>query len=281
MADFGTSASYLFKPYDLATCSPNALIQEKGNWSSAITGGSSDRADGFIIRPAWLGSTSSMRSFLVDVGIGASKAILLSNLLVTASHKGFGGFNADSDCSQEVFFPVSVPAGESLYVRVQSSWPNLNAHVLEFALAKLRSGAPCAGHVIDTYGADTINVRGTNCQQQPGVSYGWNSTYYELTPSCKRVKAFVLALGHGGEDWSTYPNQRYSIRIGIGALGSEVELLTIYEAGGSSNQTLGPSQLFLGPYYVDIAPGSRIVAKVSKEHTTYQKTLSLVMYGIR
>lgn len=283
MADFGPTISDRLAAYDLVTCTPHATAHTKGSWSAAFGGGSAARSEGFILRPSLMGTMNTLRSLLVDVGIGASQAPLISNLLVTPSH--FSDTGTAVDCSQGIYFPVAIPAGESLYVRAQASIASHEA--LEFNLIKLRSGDPWIGSVIDTYGADETNTRGVNCLQQSGVSYGWGGSYYELTASCKRIKAFVLAVGHGGADWSSDPgffNQRYSIRLAIGAAGSEVELLTIQDAGGTTDYTRAPSQMFLGPYGVDIEPGTRIAAKVSKQGATTDvdhRTLSLVMYGIR
>lgn len=276
MADWGPWVGDRVTPYDKLVVTTNTVAHQKGSWAT-LTGGTTEGADGLIIVPSLAGTSAAIvHRLMLDIGVGGADDILINNLVIP--NAGYGGSSTAAATCQQAYFPVQVPPGASIRLRAQRSANN--AVTPEFSVMKLRSGLPSFS-AVDTYGANTGATAGVTLLQQSGVAYGWGSTYYEITPSCKRVKAFMLAVASGDSAWSSYTYQRYSIRIGVGAIGSEQEVMTIYEAGSTSSGTWAPSQWILGPYFTDIAEGSRIVAKVSKEHTTYQRDLVVVMYGMR
>jgi len=91
----------------------------------------------------------------------------------------------------------------------------------------------------------------------------------------------VLAFGHGQADWSTFTNQWAIVDIGIGAAGSETEILTLADLGASSGTQILAQQWY-GPYFLDIPAGTRISARVRKQYTSAsQRTIDVILYGIR
>lgn len=272
MADFGPHAGDIRSSVGLVAITPHATAHTKGSWATQ-DGATPDRADGLYITPVFFGDNSTRRTVLVDVGVGSGPTTLISNLMVCPSHVT----NNTREVAQHAYFPVSFPPSELVKMRAQSSMashPDVYAYVMP-----MKSGLPCVGSVVDTYGADTANSRGTTL-----TASGTDNTYgswVQLTASSERVKAIVLAFGHGQADWSTFTNQWAIVDIGIGAAASETEILTLADLGASSGtQILG--QQWYGPYFLDIPAGTRISARVRKQYTSAsQRTVDVIMYGIR
>lgn len=143
---------------------------------------------------------------------------------------------------------------------------------------KRLSGLPVVGSVVDTYGADTANTKGATLTAPNDASWG---SWVAFSTSCQRIKALVIAVGHGQADFTLMSDQWHQISIGVGASGSEVEIAFFNEAGGTSANTKTPHPLFLGPIYIDVPAGSRLSARVKKQAGSLQRTLDLVLYGIR
>lgn len=278
MADFGSHLGDLRSSLTYFPVTPGATANTKGTWVSpswTLDSVTTTRVDGLYINPAYYGDSSTRRTVLVDIGIGAGPTTLISNLMVCPSHENSA--NTTREVAQNVYFPVSLPGGEAFKMRGQS---NMASHPLTYTyIMPMSSGMPCAGSVVDTYGADTTNSKGTTLTASgtEGVFGSW----VPITTSSERVKALVIAFGHGQEDWSSFTNQWAIVEIGIGGSGSEVGVLQIADIGTSSaTKILG--QMWYGPYYLDIPPGTRISGRVRKQHTSAdQRGLDVILYGIR
>lgn len=256
-----------------AAVTPGATAHNKGAW---VAGANSDRGDGIYLNFPALGSHVSSRTLLVDVGVGSPEKVIISNLMLCPP--AVGGAATQRETSQTVFFPVSFPAGEVVKARAQASMASHGATYI--TSLKANSGLPTVGQVVDTYGADVAATKGVTLTAP--ASDGALGSWTEITASCERIKALVIACGHGQAAWTTFTDQWYQLQIGVGGAGSEQNILTLYEAGSSSSTTGTVSQMLLGPYYVDIAPGSRLSARVGKQHASAsQRTLDVVLYGIR
>lgn len=272
MADFGPHAGDIRSSVGLVAITPHATAHTKGSWATQ-DGSTPDRVDGLYITPVFFGDNSTRRTVLVDVGVGSGPTTLISNLMVCPSHVA----NNSREVAQHAYFPVALPQSELFKMRAQSSMsshPDVYAYVMP-----MKSGLPCVGSVVDTYGADTANSRGTTL-----TASGTDNTYgswVQLTASSERVKAIVLAFGHGQADWSTFTNQWAIVDIGIGAAGSETEILTVADLGASSGTQILAQQWY-GPYFLDIPAGTRISARVRKQYTSAsQRTIDVILYGIR
>lgn len=274
MADFGPSQGDCFTGAIQVNMTPGASAHSKGSWST-FGGGPLGRCDGFYLMPAFLGNNSTLRTLMMDVGVGASPNVVINNLMVCPPNA-----NPSTVCrivGQQVFFPVSLPVGHDLKARSQS---NMASHPGIYVDATpCFSGLPCVGSVVDTYGADTTNSKGVTltASNTENVLGSWS----QIVASCERIKAIIVAVGHGQANWSTFGDQWKSIQIGIGAAGSE-QLLFSVESIGASSGTGSPSQAWFGPYYVDLPAGTRISGRHSTQHTSSsQRTIDVILYGIR
>lgn len=274
MADFGqwVGDRALYSQLH-ANVTPGPSAHTKGAW---VSGANSDRGDGLYINFPILGNHVQARTLLLDVGVGSPESVIISNLMLCPP--AVGGVTTQRDVSQSIYFPVSAPPGYAIKMRAQAS---MASHQGIYATSnKAASGLPVVGHVVDTYGANTTSTKGVTLTAP--ASDGAFGSWTEISASCERIKAMMIACGHGQADWSTFSDQWYQLQIGVGGVGSEQNILTLYEAGASSSATGTVSQMILGPYYVDIAPGSRISARVGKQHSSAsQRTLDVVLYGIR
>lgn len=272
MADWGPWVGDLDGAYGSYDVTPGAAAHAKGSWANNIT--DTTRADGLLLLFSWQQAYTTVRSLLYDVGIGAGSDILIPNLMHCPPA---GGANVSRAGQQSVYFPIAVPPAQ-LRMRSQCS---MASHGTSYMMTQKRlSGLPVVGSVVDTYGADTANTKGTTLTAPNNeTSFG---SWYQLTASSQRIKALILAVGHGQADLTTYTDQWHHIQLGIGSAGNEVVFAQFVEAGGSSSvpKTIAPG--FIGPIYVDIPAGSRLSARVKKMvASSYQRTIDLVAYGIR
>ena len=274
MADWGPwiADRVLFSQLHSAV-TPGSSAHTKGAW---VAGANSDRGDGIYLQFPMIGNHSTARTLLLDVGVGSPEIVLISNLMLCPP--SVGGVTTQRETSQTIYFPVSAPPGYAIKVRAQASMASHQG--IYVTSTKASSGLPVVGQVVDTYGANVAATKGvTLTAPSSDGSYG---SWTEITASCERIKAMMIACGHGQADWTTFSDQWYQIQIGVGGAGSEQNILTLYEAGASSSATGTVSQMVLGPYYVDIAPGSRLSARVGKQYSSAsQRTLDVVLYGIR
>ena len=271
MADWGPWVGDLEGAYGSYAVTPNATAHIKGSWTYDIT--DTTRAEGFILLLSWHQNYSTIRSLLYDVGIGAGSDILIQNLMLCPPA---GGNTLPRTMQQSVYFPIALPPAQ---IRMRSQCSMASHGVCYMMTQKKLSGLPVVGSVVDTYGADTANTKGVT------VTAPNNSTtmgaWSQLTNSSQRIKALILAVGHGQSDMSVLTDQWHHIELGIGTAGSEVTFAKFVEAGGCSSGTKTPCPGFLGPIYVDIPAGSCISARIRKSDSSLQRTLNLVAYGIR
>lgn len=254
---------------------PSATAHTKGSWVAAASG--TDRGEGLRVIPTYLQGNATARTLLVDVGMGSTEQTIISNLMLCPPSVNVSE-GTSRTVAQAAYFPIHIPSGNVLKARAQSSIASHSG--LYFYANRVSSGLPCVGSVVDTYGADTANSRGT-VLTAPNTDGGYGS-WAQVSASCSRVKALLIAIGNGNQSWTTYSNQWYSIQIGVGAAASEQTIIAVEEAGGSSSGTGTVSQMILGPYYVDIPAGSRISARVAKQYaSSSQRTVDVVLYGIR
>jgi len=274
MADFGPHTAEVLSSNGLVTATPGATANTKGSWAS-FTDYPPDRVEGFDFSTAYLGNSSSIRTILMDIGVGSGPTTIISNLMVCPPHAN--STTLERSVSEHFFFPVALPPGETIKMRAQT---NVASHADVYAYMKpMKSGLPCVGSVVDTYGADTANSKGTTltAPNTDGVYGDWA----QVSASCERIKALVIAVGHGQADWSTYSNQWAILQVGIGGAGSEVEVARIIDIG-TGNGIRTPSQSMHGPYYLDIPAGTRLTARVAKQYSSSsQRTIDVILYGIR
>ena len=275
MADFGPcfadspgGTSFLSA---LPGASPTYYAHTKGAWT--YDGSITTRAEGLVIHPSWWQNYASVRTILLDIGVGAGGDVLINNLMFCPSSYGTGGGRIHQ---VPVYFPIQVP-DQQLGIRAQSNYASHGIGYVQ--ICRRRSGLPVFGKV-DTYGADTANSRGTPITA-PNLDSTWGS-WTTVSASCETCRAMVVAVGHGNQAWNSLVDQMYWIEIGFGAAGQEQTIISATEAGGSSSVSAIPSSPFLGPYYVDVPAGSRLCARVAKQGAnSNQRTVDVVLYGIR
>lgn len=250
---------------------PSATAHVKGSFQYNVA--NTERCEGLEVHIDWEQYHSTVRTLLYDIGFDSSN-ILIANLMHCPPAAG-ASLSRAGQC--RVYFPISVPAAQ-LQIRVQSS---MASHGVVYPLLlKRRSGLPTVGSVVDTYGADTSNTKGVTVT---AGNTGWEQgAWTEISASCKRIKALIVAVGHGQVTLNAHSDKAYTLQIGIGAAGSEQVVVDWSSSGGISSASLTTAPSFLGPVYVDIPEGSRLSARLSEQwNSSSQRSLSIIAYGIR
>ncbi len=272
MADWGPWVGDVAGAFGSYGVTPGSAAHSKGAFKNDVT--DVTRSEGLQILFSWQQAYTTIRTLLFDVGLGSGSEILIANLMHCPPA---GGGNTSRAGQRVVYFPVAVPP-EQLRMRAQASMASHG--IVSTTTNKLVSGLPVVGSIVDTYGADTANTKGTTLTASTDqAQFG---SWVQLSPSTNRIKALVLAIGHGQADMTSYTDQYYHLSIGIGAAGFEQEILFFIEAGGSSSVTKTPAPGYIGPLYIDLPEGTRLCARVRKQYSSsLQRTIDLIAYGIR
>lgn len=282
MADWGPwtgEASGGAVPYSAVgmPITPSVSANTKGSFNT-VSATDTARGDGLRLLIDRLGDVSvgSIRTYLVDVNIGGQN--LINNLMLCAPVQALN--ISQRMTMMECFFPVMVPSGNAVQFRAQCNVASANG--IYVRAERFSSGAPPAGSVVDTYGADTVNSKGTTITALStatcNADYG---SWAQLSVSTNRIKALVVAVGHGQQDLSLVTDCWYEIAIGVGAAGQEKPIALI--TGQTNSYSRVPMPGLVGPFCVDVPPGSRLAACIRKTpvSSSSQRSLDVVAYGIR
>ena len=206
--------------------------------------------------------------WLFDIAIGAagSEQVILSNLqMSTLSGISYRGAPF---CA-----PISIPAGERISARCQSSTGNKNmylgiiGYVLDFM--KVELSPPL------TYGANTADSGGT--QIDCGAAAYTKGAYAQLVAATVRDHQGIV-LGFGNILNAGRTAGFFKVDISIGAAGSE--FIKVQDIGvGVSNSNNIPNPLFSIFYPVKIPIGSRLAARCSSGITdATDRLLDVIAY---
>lgn len=226
----------------VVTCDVTA--HTKGAYTQIIASTSAD-IDTIILRCNSSQSSVDTAS-LVDVAVGASgsESIIIADLAV-GGHASYG-----------ITIPISIPSGSRLSVRAQS-----------VVTGGKTVTAAISGYSTGTYDRlnTTVDVLGTSTATSIGVPFVSNGTYVEVVSSTSApyygiiVVPSVTTTGVG----ATSP----IFALGIGASGSEVDVMShVLDTGAS--ETIGNAGIpTLGLYGKFVPQGSRLAVKASVSAT--------------
>jgi hypothetical protein len=234
----------------------------KGAWVEMIA---STSAEANIILLSIINFTSNIGTqSLADIGVGpaGSEVVVVANAnagqlgLSAGTTAGAAGYRPDQ------LFPVNIPAGSRVAVRIQSAVTSRTADV-SICLLDVQPKNPSS---LVTIGADTSLSRGTNLPT--------NDTYVELvastTQTFRGVVMVPLSAGTG------VAGERSIYTLGIGASGSEVELGTMEVASNAAEITALFWAQMPFVYYGNIPTGSRLAVKQS----VGRNYRDVILYGI-
>jgi hypothetical protein len=85
----------------------------------------------------------------------------------------------------------------------------------------------------------------------------------------------------GSENLNSFIDQWCNLSLGIGAAGSETEILVIAEAGGSDSLSCLQLPQFFGPFNLDIPAGTRVCARLAVQwNSSLQRSRTIALYGV-
>ena len=276
MGDWQSTFSQGYSASGYFPCTPDSAAHTKGPWAG-FAGPAS--GVGLNLRLTYWSYYSTPRTIVFDVGIGesGSQIVLIPDMIFSPSHFGSGEYLTRIH-SMDINIPIYVP-NSKIWTRNQSSLPtHAFQEWIEPTVIKY-GGQPC-GSVCTAYGISTATSLGTLVTAGNGdnVSGSWT----QITGSCERIRAFLVACNSGTTSHTAFPNQWSTFDVAVGPAGQEVIILTPAEGSSSSATTGVPMPPFLGPYVIDIKAGSRISIRLRVQHAgSSQRSRYFTIYGIR
>jgi hypothetical protein len=203
------------------------------------------------------------------IGAGGAEQIIVANM--TAS-SGTGSVSRASN----YFFPVSIPAGTRLSVKVQSVGAS---QVLRTSVVLLKNGFLASSPLsrITTYGADTSDSGGVSIVPDTGA--GTKGVWAVIdAATANPMRGFVLGLGNGVNTART--TTTWMIDVGVGGAGSEVVVISdLMACAGSTEDTVTPIAFPFIP--CSIPAGVRLVVRASCQTAdATDKLLDAIIYGV-
>ncbi len=253
-----------------ALCVPSSTANVKGAWSNVGTIG---RSGMVALGMSWGQGITAHRTLLFDLAIGASgqEQVIFSNLMLSFSSVA----TASRSHCQEIVLPITLPTGSILSARCQSSYVP-NAGVYPTLSSHYNIPSSWTGSEITTYGADIANSAGTTLTAGAG-DFTWGA-WATITASCEREEAFFVAVSPRSVQ-NSFNDQDGWWELAIGGAGSEQVI-----ASGNVEATLATAIVhpqWFGPYYCQAALGQRLSGRLMRQWATNQRTLDMIVYGVR
>lgn len=243
----------------------NASANTKATSYTTVIASTTFRARHMIVL---LGLSHELRAGLVDIAIGAAA----SEQIIAANLRSAYRF----DQCPIYHLPVDIPAGTRISARCQASTGSSTIGICVILTAGgwgQLDGLP----IITTYGADTSTSKGTSID--PGATPNTDSSWVQFSASCQDTRLLIVSLSpgtiqdYGGSGWTN------SLDIGIGAGGSEQEIVSNLVCSFNTVTDIYQPQVFQIP--CRIPAGTRIAAKCqSSTGTSPNRVLNLILYGV-
>jgi hypothetical protein len=236
----------------------------KGSYSAAISS-TARNASGLI---AYLEVLSATADYLLDIAIGAagSEQVIAENLI-------FSGATYSTRTTSVVHLPISIKAGTRISCRIQSTTGSATA-TISISLINFDTRIPSYSKMT-TLGANTADSGGISIDTG-GVS-GTYGSYTEISASISdNFKA--IAVGIGNQVNNARQTTFFTVRVGIGAAGSEQAILYIIEQSSNAPnaiQTISP------PFPIWVKSGSRLAVSGSSGTTdATDRLFDVILYGL-
>jgi hypothetical protein len=221
----------------LVSATTAATAHTMGAWVE-VTSSTSSNYDwiGIVALSTFVTATDTRT--LLDIGIGASGS---ETALVESIPVGYS-----NTLSPLLFqFPVNVPSGSRVAIRIQSSRTSItysNGFFVQFG-----ENANVAPNAVEALNADRTESRGL-------VATNGNTPVEIVAATTKPYQALVAYLGGSGDTWSTSANRTMSLFIGPS--GNEQQL-SVQRFGTTNTEYYYVRSLWT--YYVaDVPTGTRI-----------------------
>lgn len=244
------------------TVAASATANTKGAWIQ-LTASTTAQASALMLHA----KCSASIQFLFDIGVGpsGSETVLIAD--IHCSRLGLTGF--------EVAFPVRVPEGSRIAMRVASA----TASATVTALLYLISGGfdqPASRGLVRTYGATSGTSGGTSVDA--GATANTKGAWTEIVLSTTDAHRGLMVV-FGNQGIVTGVSGLFLFDIGVGASGSEQIIAANVHVVATNSKALDPYATPVLP--VSIPAGSRIaVRSQSNSVSATGRLLDVLLYGV-
>lgn len=255
------------------TTAPTTAANTKGAWTQ-LTASAPIDAQWLILSGIAEFLSGSMAS--VDLGIGGagSEVALVNNYVLESS---------GNSPTQSVLLPANISAGTRVAIRGQSNFAGADNGLQAMAiLSGAMEASPCHSGLVDTYGFDAANTKGTIID--PGGVANTKGAWVEITSSLTNdIAGFWVQFDGGDVPKSGTTNASMLVDIGIGGSGSEQVILPNFTCDRLCNTNMTTVTPISIPYIpMPIPAGTRVAIRAQSSTTTATNRLfGATFYGVR
>lgn len=220
-----------------------------------------------------LGYTDTYR-YLLDVGVGADgvEQVVVSNFAWSAA---YGLTTAPT------YFPLALPAGEKLKLRMQSGSGSQRYCYGQVTFVQAPFSLQPGLQAAITLGADTGTSLGTALD--PGGVANTKGDWVELSAATAAdIRSLIVCLENGSTNFpESYAAQNWLVDIGVGAAESEQVIVANIPAGCHPSGDSIAMPIF-GPVPVFIPEGTRVAMRAQCDITdATDRIIRAVLIGMR
>lgn len=245
------------------TVAASASANTKGAWVE-ITAATARDAQALLVELSAVGAMAG----LVDVAVGASgsEVVIVANLII--QRRQTAGLS--------VLFPIPIPAGTRLALRLQSTVGSASITAKVLLVAQGIVSPPPLG-LVTTYGAATADSGGTTVD--PGGTANTDSAWTELSSGVNPCRWLLLSFTEVSALFGLSIAATWLVDVAVGAGGSEVELVAdLLISGNPEGDMFYPSPLLLP---LTLPAGARLSVRARCTNTdASDRRLDVIAYGI-
>jgi hypothetical protein len=252
---------------NLTLITTGAVAHTKTAWSE-VCASTPFAVSAFILRTI----TYYEGDYFTDVAIGSSGN---ETIIVNNAYGGNPYYLSAPRQPYDFFFPVAIPEGTRISMRVQSI-----ETARDFATQIIligSAGLHASYSKVTTYGADTSDTGGVEID--PGAVANTKGSWTEITSSTnEQWGGFILTLG--GKNNTTRDHTLWLLDLAIGGSGSEVILIPDYGIGNvAAMDRVAPVASSFFPVF--IPKGTRISVRAQCDLTdATDRLFDVIIYGV-
>lgn len=187
---------------------------------------------------------------IMDIAIGSTANIVIADLQLA------GDGDAFSQYTNEIYIPIQIPRGTSIYYRGRRSYSGdcWGAYIHIRSQPTSLYNRALVGQ-FDTYGIDTTNITGVAVNGHATTPQAWGSWSQIAASTTHDSKYLLMAVGTHNSGSRTAATE-YRTQIGVGSAGSEQVIMdSEYLRCNHTYDT--PSPMF-SAYHIDVPAGSSL-----------------------
>lgn len=227
----------------------------------------SNEFDSYVVELV-LGVASVAGPMLIDIAVGgaASEEVIIPDIYIYATTTAGVLYN--------VKFPISIPAGERISARIQSSTASATLDLyIERGFSNFMQGSPLSS--VDAIGADTATSTGTIVVRGGtiGVFGAWTEIIASTTDS---YSALAISSARGVGSWR---NGSLNYQVAVGSAGNEEVIIDNVLVPTSA--VAFSSNMINGFDGASVAEGERLSIRAAATSINSDHDHDYVIYGVK